>query len=84
MSIYTDYSNTFCSNRINNAINELTDLKSRLEKHYGEMDITNNQVKTNIRGQIDEMNSTLDTWIEQLEGSKTELKWENANQIKLW
>lgn len=75
MSIYTDYSNTFCSNRINNAINELTDLKSRLEKHYDEMDITNNQVKTNIRGQIDEMNSTLDIWIEQLEGSKTELRW---------
>lgn len=64
------YTYSFSVGKINKSINELTDLTSKLNKHFGEMDISNTRNDETIRENINRLTGKLNNMIDHLNSYK--------------
>ncbi len=74
VKINSSYSKSYCIAKMQDTIDELSNLKTRIDNHYSNMDLSNTKNQDEIKEYVSNIRTTINTWIENLEGSILSLR----------
>ncbi len=74
IKINSYYSKSYCKAKMQDTIDELSNLKTSLDNHNVNMDLSNTKNQDDIKEYVSNIHTTINTWIENLEDSILSLR----------